>query len=345
MDNNKNQKTGMVIRFNGVKYNLDEWTAHEQAAEKEHQLDWQGAFPDRAPENQSADKINSDSPKQNFPEQSRPDQTDRLEKTVRVKAGFREIGRRIRHYWLPGAAALVVGITIGLSLLSVFPGKNTAANPAWPQNQTASSASSGTGTIRPGQLSQTFTVIQTGVFSTRQLADVAVAGLKQQGVAAVAAGTKPVSVLIGTSVSAQSTDSLLKKYHARNLPVYKKRIRIEPKNGQASLKSPIAAYALKANDFLSSLYQASDQLSSGNRNGLQKIVGQVAGNRAALRQMNASEQKTADLTRITLFDQNADHAVRALQSVLRSGNEMDFTALQQSLLELIAAYQDLVLHL
>jgi hypothetical protein len=345
MDNNKNHKTGMVIRFNGATYNLDEWTAHEEAAEKEHQLDWQGAFPDQAQGTRSADKLIPDSSKQNFPEKNRPGEMEHPVRTVSVKTGLKAISRRIRHYWLPGAAALVVGITIGLSLLNVLPGKNTAVNPAWPQNQAVSSVSSGTGVIRPSQLTQTFTVIQTGVFSTRQLADVAVAGLRQQGIAAVAAGKKPVSVLIGSSVSAQSADDLLKKYRVRNLPVYKKLVRIGPKNSQASLKSPIAGYALKANLFLSSLYQVSDQLLAGNRNGLQKVAGQVTDSRVALRQVNATEQKPADLNRITQFDQNANRAVMAMQSVLKSGKESNLTALQQSLLELIAAYQDLVLHL
>jgi hypothetical protein len=336
MVNKKNHKTGMVIHFNGAEYNLDEWTVREEAAEKEHQLDWQGAFPDHGERKASVEQID-------------PSLTDRQETVQRQKHdgrnGFTGVVRRFKRYWLPGAAALVVGTAIGLSLLSVFSEKDTVTGSVWPQNSPAFPASSGSIAIQADSLSQTFMVIQTGVFSNRKLADVAVAGLKQQGFPAVAAGKDPVSVLIGTSVSAQSADDLVKKYHDRHLPVYKKQIRIGPKSGRKLLKGPAAGYAEKANRFIKDLYQASDRLASGNRNVQQSLISRVQGSRAALRQINVSGLKTADLNRLTLFDQDADRTVRILEASLKNGGEKDFMALQQSLLELIAAYQDLVLHL
>ncbi|WP_010630337.1 hypothetical protein [Sporolactobacillus vineae] len=342
MDNKKSHKTGTIIRFNGAKYNLDEWTAREEAAEKERQLDWQHAFSDHGEEKRSTERIDPSLPDRR--KKAQPTM-GKLKQTAGRNAGFTGAVRRFKRYWLPGAAALVVGLAIGLSLLSVFSGTNSVAGSVWPRSPAASPVSAGSIAIQAGSLSQTFTVIQTGVFSTRKLADVAVTGLKQQGFAAVAAGEKPVSVLIGTSVSAQSADDLLNKYRSRHLPVYKKQIRIGPKSGKKLLKGPSAAYAEKANLLLKDLYQASDRLASGNRNAQQNLFSQVQGSRAALRQINVSGLKTADLNRLTLFDQDADHAVRILESTLKNGRETDFTALQQSLLELIAAYQDLVLHL
>lgn len=345
MDNKKKRKTNMVIHFNGGTYDLNEWTAREEAADKERQLDWKGAFPDYRSKDRTAEKTGSSLSDRNLAEHP-AGQMPPAEKDGRISIDVGQIARRIRSYWLPGTAALVVGIAIGLSLLSVLPGKNTAVNPVWPQNPSVTAAQAGSQSVQPGSLSRTITVIQTGVFSSRRLADIAVAGLKQQGIAAVAAGQKtPVSVLIGTAVSAQSADDLLKKYQSRQLPVYKKQIHISPPNSTAPLKGTAAGYSEKANRLLTDLYQISDRMVSGDRTGLQKLYSQVTGSRAALRQVNVSGQKPAELNLMTVFDQDADQAIHVLQSALKSGKDADFTLLQQSLLELIAAYQDLVLHL
>lgn len=345
MDNKKSRKTAMVIHFNGATYDLNEWTAREEAADKERQLDWKGAFPDYGKNDRIGEKTESSIPDRNLLERS-PGKLNPADGNRRIRAEIWQIAGKIRRYWLPGAAALVVGIAIGLSLLSVLPGRNTAVSPVWPQSPSVTAASAGSQSVQPGSLSRTIIVIQTGVFSTRKLANIAVAGLKQQGIAAVAAGQKsPISVLIGTALSAQSADDLLKKYQSRQLPVYKKQIHIGPQSSTAPLKGTAAGYSEKANRLLNELYQISDRLASGDRTGLQTFYNQAAVSRAALRQVNVSGQKPAELNRMTVFDQDADQAIRALQSALKSGKDADFTVLQQSLLELVAAYQDLVLHL
>lgn len=340
MDGNRKQKSDVVIRFNGERHSLEEWTKKETAAEKEKLLEWDHAFSGQMDLQAKPGGQNSNSPSEHL---SYPKEI----KSGRIKGKLDSLPvrllRTIRIYWLPGAAAIVIGLVIGLTMLTVFSGKEETGSTVWGKKSGIISSGSNTVKVQSGSLDLSVYLVQAGVFSTRAKADQVSQGLRKEGFAAVTAGNNPTAVLIGAASSKNGAAQLESFYKSRDISVYQKYLQIRPQSTQILKNNTLAAATLKVKTFISTLLMASGESYSG-----QKTISTATAHRL---ENILADWKGADNNMSGNIDKQlngsleaaADHALVQVQALQHKGTVENYYSLQQSLLEIIALYQSLLL--
>ncbi|RYM06852.1 hypothetical protein EWH99_01255 [Sporolactobacillus sp. THM7-7] len=339
MDQKKPKKPDVFVTFNGRKHTLEEWTRKETAAEKE-ELDWKASFPSL--EKPSGEKQPS------------------VEKSNRFNLPFPRIGRRRKKrgrskpsllhesalaaklFWLPAAAAIVVGLVIGLSLLMVFTGQNEADGTWTGKSGTALSGNeNGAKRLKSTDLNLDVSIIQAGVYTEKQSADRAAADLQSRGIPAVTVEEDQTAVFIGAAGPGAEGRELIGYYKRQGLPVYQKSWEIHPieqseilENGRA------AAFAVEGKTLIQALLDLSGEAAGGQFSPqtikrADKLLGswapssQESISQAMKEKMNAFKEQTAAA---------ADQA-RVLQ---KKKSDESFASYEKALLEAIVLYRQLI---
>lgn len=319
------RKPDVIISFNGEKHTLEEWTRQEIAAGKERPLDWSGAFPVKDPTQKHS----------GFPSEpkaaTRPAYRRKSDQAARV----------IKQFWVPAAAAIVIGLAIGLTMLMLFSGLSKQGATAGEQGASASSGV--TQTVKQTDLDLAVFMIQTGVYSTKDKATQSAADLQQRHIPVLIAGGRQSAVFIGISGTRSAAGKLASLFQGQGLSVYVKPFNIKTAKQAAFLQDKRAAdFAVKGKDIMQRLLKVADDAADGRQypsqntlNQLNKQVNEM--NSISIASLNASEKKLIAGVRSSAAD-----AAGTLRTLRTSKDRDAYNGFQQSLLKMISDYQNMI---
>ncbi|MCO7175525.1 hypothetical protein ACFP7A_00980 [Sporolactobacillus kofuensis] len=263
MPEKKQQKPHVTVMINGEKHSLDEWTRTETAADKDTSLDWHGAFSSHEHTLQS--------------EQSRTfsdrdhDPLSRHKPTLfKKKKGWKTNQnqhmrplRMIRMFWLPGTAAIVVGLVIGLSMLMILSEQNNMIKGSRLGKSSVNTTEEAQ-TVQRRNLNLSVYMIQAGVFESRSTATQMATKLKEQGSAAVMPTSEGTAIFVGISKTATGSEPLLMHNKQLGMTVFKKQIAIKPTSlFQGDDRRATVAYY--GNKLIMTMLDLSDQVELGKK--------------------------------------------------------------------------------
>ncbi|GAY75128.1 SPOR domain-containing protein [Sporolactobacillus inulinus] len=216
----RNNKTPQVtVSFNGEKHVLEEWTRKETAADQDKSLDWIGAFSDENDELQQPKKISTDS--NAFTEKKQP-----LLKNKGHSARKKPMTklRMIRFVGLPAAAALVVGLVIGMSLLMILNEQAPKEKNTWASGA-QSNQQAGTSTIASNDLNLSLYFIQAGLFGSSAKAKQIASRLNAPAVVMPVTGGN--AIFVGAAQSEKEADQMIKAFEGNGMDVFKKKMTLQ----------------------------------------------------------------------------------------------------------------------
>lgn len=347
LDDQKKKSPQVIIRFNGEKHTLEEWAKRETAADKEKDLDWSRAFP------------------KNPDTADRDDSIYKHHKANRTEPYFhigRMFGRRktnwlpgrrairgtlytVRYFWLPAAAAVIVGLSIGLSMLLVFTGQNRPEQAAWTSGTVRSSTagSSLSSPLTQRSLALSVYVVQTGVYATQTAAGQAASRLRNEGVAAVTFKQGNADIFISAASTASGAAKLAGYFKNQGIPVYQKNVQFSASANPAVLKdSRTASFAARGRALVQELLQISEEAAGNRFFPSSQAVAQMDRllkdwKLPAAGALSGSNRQTA-----VNFQKSVNTAASRARAMRAKGTGATFNSYQQSLLEAIMSYRDLI---
>ncbi|MCI1881175.1 MAG: hypothetical protein LKI94_03155 [Sporolactobacillus sp.] len=312
----KRDKSDVVIRFNGKALPLDEWSKKEAAADREPKR-----RPVAAPQ------------RERLPD--RPVEKGRIPRFASSKPPRPMLRRRLKKvamlFWLPGVAAVIVGLAIGLSMLTSISG----AGQAWSGSSPATSDAETTPVeeVKAEDLSLSLYVLQAGVFAKRERALQVARSFRKAGYAALTAGTNPTAVMVGASETQSGVKRFSQYFAGRHISVYTKELRIRADQKTALKSGRRATRLLNGKRFVETLLGLSEASIAGKTLPRQEIE------RLKKLAPNVNRGETDALAR---FETAASATLNQVPSATRRPDEAAAQALRQSALELIALYQQAV---
>ncbi|MCO7127944.1 SPOR domain-containing protein [Sporolactobacillus shoreicorticis] len=329
----KNKKTPQVtIIFNGKKHTMEEWTRRETAADKEKSLDWNAAF--------SEDHVPADHHAQPLVDEEAFVKQKRL--ILKRKKKWHPSSRKsagplptIRFIWLPAAAALVVGLVIGLTMLMIFNEQNPKSKDTWTSgNNQAQSSTDSSSAVSKNDLNLSVYVVQAGLFSSTAKAERIASELRSHGPAAVMPVTGGTAILVGVAQTDAGATRLLDHFKDQGLTVFKKKVPIEA--SQAILKKQSQAEAaLHYKKLILELLSLMEQSKNGAH----------AANAGSLKTADKLYQRASKSADNTKAKSLLNHARMARQAIGKVSNEnygAQFLALQQELLNSLIDYNHFI---
>lgn len=329
----KNKKMPQVtITFNGKKHTMEEWTRRETAADKDKSLDWNAAF--------SEEHVPTDRQTQTIVDEDAFVKPKHFILNRRKKwhsSSSKSFGplATIRFIWLPAAAALVVGLAIGLTMLMIFNEQNPKSNDTWTSNnESAQSGKESSEAVSKNDLNLSVYVIQAGLFGSTDKAEQIASELRNHGPAAVMPVTGGTAIFVGVAQTDAGATQLLAHFKGLGMTVFKKKIPI--KASQTILKKQAQSdAALDNKKLIQELLSLMEQSKNGTR----------AANANSLKTVDKLYQNAAKSAENTKAKSLLNHARMARQAIGKVSNEnysAQFLALQQELLNTLADYNDLV---
>ncbi|WP_100488718.1 SPOR domain-containing protein [Sporolactobacillus pectinivorans] len=334
MERENRHKPDVIIKFNGQAHSLEQWVKKETAAERE-----------RLPE---SNRTSSEKAERKASIVDQPGYLAHYQKNKTIrgrKRTFRasQILKIISHFWLPGAAAIVIGLVIGLTMLTAFSGKGNTGSAAWSERLSTSSINVPSGKITGKSLELSIYVIQTGVFSTKERASQVAGNLRREGFSALTAGNNPTAVLIGGAFSKKGAGQLENYYKNRNIPAYQKYLQIQVQNSSKVLKNDKQAIlTLKAKTFVQTLLTAAEE-NSGGQNVSDKTVRQMVSILDDWKRTDPGPKNASEQMLVGNMETVAGQAVTQAQALQHTKSGENDERLQQSALEMVALYQNLIL--
>ncbi|WP_028982586.1 SPOR domain-containing protein [Sporolactobacillus terrae] len=323
----RNNKTPQVtVSFNGEKHALEEWTRKETAADQDKSLDWIGAFSDENDElQQQPKKISTDS--NAFTEKKQPPAKNKWQSAH--KKPMTKL-RMIRFIGLPAAAALVVGLVIGMSLLMVLneqapKEKNTWASGAQSNQQT------GTSTIASSDLNLSLYLIQAGLFGSPAKAKQIASQLNAPAVVMPVTGGN--AIFVGAAQNEKEADQMIKAFEGNGMDVFKKKMTLQAAAAAAKdqNKAKTARAAKKMIQQYLALSAQPNRIAASGQNVLQtvdKLYKSVSG----LKSDRATKQVMDDLKQMRA----------AAAQLATDSSTQQAAAFHKCLLESIAHYNALI---
>lgn len=341
----KKESPRVIITFNGKKHTLEEWTKQETAADKERQLNWNHAFP------KNPDTADRESPYIN-------NKPSRIKSYLRVRHVFgrkkikwpaggrtiRETLYPVRHFLLPAAAAIVVGLSIGLSMLLVFTGQTGPGQGAWTSG-TGRSATAGQSLspVTNQSLGLSVYVIQSGVYSTQAAAGQAAGQLRNNGAAAVTFNQGTTDIFISAASTAAGAAKLAGYFKNQGIPVYQKNIQFSASANPAVLKDgSAAAFAAQGKALMQDLLKISEEAVNNHFSPSGQALAQMDRLLNSWKLPNAGSLSSRDGQIAENFRKSAVTAASRAHAMQAKGTGTSFSTYQQSLLETIMLYRDLI---
>lgn len=324
MHEGNKKKPQVTVTFNGRKYTLDEWTKKQTAADREKTLDWSAAFSAaREPNEQHvqplADPDASEEQKPERPGSAPRRSTDPL--------------RPLRFIWLPAAAALVVGLVIGMTMLMLFSQQNTQSSHSWTGTSQAAQSDGNAKSVRTADLNISVFAIQAGLYRSENKASQIADQLRGTAPASSLQVSGGTAILIGISSTDQGAAKLLDVFKQKNLTVFKKKISIQATQKTVKDQSR-ASDMLSCKKMLLALLHLSDQMKSGTQ-----------GERtAALKTFDKLYKSITSTQRVKTdsFLKDVKAARQAAGELPKKSSDSQFFAFQQQLLNALVDYRALI---
>lgn len=342
----KKKSPQVIITFNGKKHTMEEWTKKETAADKEKLLNWNSAFP----ENQNRAGI-SHPQGQKLP--------DRVKSYLRVKHIFSRERKKwrpgrpmiheavylVRHFWLPAAAAVVIGLAIGLTMLMIFAGQTQSVGAAWTARTGSSGAAaqSAPASASSRDLGLSAYVIQAGVYSTKAKAAQAAAQLQNNGSAAIMVDRGTTAIFIGAASAKPGAAKLDGYYKSQGIPAYQKSLQFNASAKPAVLKTGSAAtFIVQGKALMQNLLEISDEAINGNFSLSGQTVVKMDKLINAWKLPDGGSLNSAGRSLAVNLQKQAGVAASMAHTLQVKKSGASFNAYQQSLLETIILYGELI---
>lgn len=334
MSDNKKQAPHVTVTFNGKKHNLDEWTRKETAADKDKSLDWNTAF---------STELKSVDEHAHAPSHLLTDQDAFVKRKHSLFRGKRiwrpkqhQISgavRIIRFFWLPAAAAVVVGLVIGLSMLTIFSQQNHAVKDTWANSGKSPQTEEKSQAIQNQDLNLSVYLIQAGLFGSKSKADQIASQLRNHGPSILMATPGGTAIFVGVAETDAGASQLLTRDKDQGLTVFKKQMQFQPATGFLNNKKQ-ANSALDGKKLMLAFLAASEESQNGASSPSKKTMQNMD---RLYEKCRTNAASTNDNT-VGRFLASVDQSKNAAQKLAASHSEAQFVQFQQSLLESVSEY-------
>lgn len=331
------QKNRISVRINGKQKPIEPHSEKQTVAPQEDKV-FQWVLPETNSEPNVVNLQDRQKQHQEWKKKKTNGQASKLP-LHRKKKGYHRPGKRKnkkvvpKQQWLSGFSAIIVGVIMGMIVLTVFtnhhPAKQAGTNTQQTANQTGSSADH---SKTAANLDLSLEMVQGAVFSSQADGQTAASDLQNKGYAAILQDkNNKVHLLIGVGVNNSQTDSLGKLYKQQGQDVWVKKYPVHVNGAQLSQQArvflgdakPVMTKLIKAS--VQGLTSGKATLSKTEWNGIENQLGQLT---------NEAGAKTKSL----MSDLNA--AAGGFHKYRKNADPSQLWQAQQDLLQAVVSYQN-----